>query len=116
MQQPVTRHPCKRTRGPQGQGKSGRLEATAGQALTSALELWCSSHYLPQTLREWTANTERAFRYLAVCSDETVVGEDAVVSTTSELPEHGRDDAVPSSRGMKRHPALIPLSRDHHDG
>jgi hemerythrin-like domain-containing protein len=31
-------------------------------------------------------------------------------------PEHGRDDAVPSSRGMKRHPALIPLSRDHHDG
>jgi hypothetical protein len=42
--------------------------------------------------------------------------EYAVVSTTSELPEHGRDDAVPSSRGMKRHPALIPLSRDHHDG
>jgi hypothetical protein len=24
-----------------------------------------------------------------------------------------RDDAVPSSLGMKRHPALIPLSRDH---
>jgi hemerythrin-like domain-containing protein len=68
------------------------------------------------TLREWTANAERAFRYLAVCSDETVVGEDAVVSRTSELPEHGWDDAVPSSRRMKRHPALIPLSRDHHDG
>jgi hemerythrin-like domain-containing protein len=32
------------------------------------------------------------------------------------LPEHGRDEVVPSSRGMKRHPALIPLSRDHHDG
>jgi hemerythrin-like domain-containing protein len=32
------------------------------------------------------------------------------------LYEQGRDDAVPSSRGMKRHPALIPLSRDHHDG
>jgi hypothetical protein len=28
-------------------------------------------------------------RYLAVCSDETVVGEDAVVSTTTELPGHG---------------------------
>jgi hypothetical protein len=48
------------------------------------------------TLREWTANAERAFRYLAVCTDETVVDEDAVVSRTSELPEHGRDDAVPS--------------------
>jgi predicted helicase len=41
---------------------------------------------LAQTLRQWTANAERAFRYLAVCSDETVVGEDAVVSTMSELP------------------------------
>src|SRR5215211_5246394 len=40
----------------------------------------------------------------------------AFVGRRRELPEHGRDDAVPSSRGMKRHPALIPLSRDHHDG
>jgi hypothetical protein len=29
------------------------------------------------------------------CSNETVVGEDAVVSMMSGLPEHGRDDAVP---------------------
>jgi superfamily II DNA or RNA helicase len=40
---------------------------------------------LAQTLREWTTNTRRPFDYLAVCSDATVVGEDAVVSTTSEL-------------------------------
>ena len=33
-------------------------------------------------------------RYLAVCSDETVVGEDAVVSRTCELPERGPNDAA----------------------
>jgi hypothetical protein len=33
-----------------------------------------------------------------------------------ELPEHGPDDAAPLSPGMKRHPALIPLSHDHHAG
>jgi hypothetical protein len=46
-------------------------------------------------LREWTANAERAFPYLAVCSDETAVGEDAVVSTSSELPEQGPAEAAP---------------------
>ncbi len=54
-----------------------------------------SPSLLAQTRREWTANAKRAFRYLAGCSDETVVGDDAVVSTTSGLPEHGRDDALP---------------------
>jgi len=84
-----------------------------GLVVAEATESTCtrtlapSPSLLAQMLREWTANAERAFRYLAVCSNETVVGEDAVVSTTSELPEHGREDAVPSSRGMKRHPALI---------
>jgi superfamily II DNA or RNA helicase len=40
---------------------------------------------LEQTLREWTANTEEPFAYLAVCSDETVVERDAVVASTFEL-------------------------------
>jgi superfamily II DNA or RNA helicase len=38
---------------------------------------------LAQTLREWAVAAE--FDYLAVCSDETVTGEDAVVASTSEL-------------------------------
>lgn len=50
---------------------------------------------LAQTLREWTANAMRALRYLAVCSDETVVSEHAVVSRTCELPERGPNDTAP---------------------
>jgi superfamily II DNA or RNA helicase len=38
---------------------------------------------LAQSLREWASAAE--FSYLAVCSDETVAGEDAVVASTSEL-------------------------------
>ncbi len=40
---------------------------------------------LGQTLREWNANASGAFESLAVCSDETVVGEDELVQHTSEL-------------------------------
>ncbi|MCH8983360.1 MAG: DEAD/DEAH box helicase family protein [Acidobacteria bacterium] len=40
---------------------------------------------LAQTLREWTANTRRPFTFLPVCSDETVKGEDHLVSHTTEL-------------------------------
>ena len=40
---------------------------------------------LAHTLREWSANASGAFDYLAVCSDETVVGEDELVQHTSEL-------------------------------
>ena len=58
----------------------------------SPLAVWLAG-LSPGTVR--TANAQRAFCYLAVCSYETAVGEDAVVSTTSELSEHGRDDAVP---------------------
>ncbi len=50
---------------------------------------------LAQTLREWTVNAERAFATSRSGSDETVVGEDAVVSTSSELPEQGSADAEP---------------------
>ncbi len=40
---------------------------------------------LAQTLREWSANANGPFEYLAVCSDPTVVGEDALVEHTTEL-------------------------------
>ena len=40
---------------------------------------------LAQTLREWTANASKPFDYLAVCSDETVAGEDEFVQHTAEL-------------------------------
>ena len=79
----------------------GLLIAEATES-TRTLVLVPSPSLLAQTLREWTANAKRAFCYLAVCPDETAVGEDAVVSTTSELPEHGRDDAVPSQTRHRR--------------
>ena len=40
---------------------------------------------LAQTLREWCANANGPFEYLAVCSDPTVVGEDQLVEHTTEL-------------------------------
>ena len=44
-------------------------------------------------------------------------GADPSCSTKSELPEHGpRTTLHPRVVGIKRHPALIPLSRDHHNG
>ncbi len=69
-----------------GTGKTlvGLLVAEA-LASDRTLVLLPSLSLLAQTLREWTANAERGFEFLAVCSDETVLGEDAVVSTTSEL-------------------------------
>jgi predicted helicase len=41
-----------------------RAEAESTRTLVLAFSL----SLLAQTLREWTANAERAFRYLAVCS------------------------------------------------
>ena len=52
---------------------------------TRTLVLLPSLSLLAQTLREWTANASAPFDYLAVCSDETVTGEDQFVSHTSEL-------------------------------
>jgi hypothetical protein len=36
-------------------------------------------------IREWSANASTPFDYLAVCSDESVAGEDDFVQRTSEL-------------------------------
>jgi predicted helicase len=40
---------------------------------------------LAQTLREWSANANGPFQFLAVCSDPTVVGQDALIEHTTEL-------------------------------
>ncbi len=40
---------------------------------------------LAQTLREWTTNSSQHFRYLPVCSDDTVRGADRLISKTSDL-------------------------------
>lgn len=77
-----------------GTGKTlvGLLVAEA--RTTRTLVLVPSLSLLAQTLREWTAKRQARLRYLAVCSDETVVGEHAVVSRTCELPERGPNDAA----------------------
>jgi superfamily II DNA or RNA helicase len=54
-------------------------------AATRTLVLVPSLSLLAQTLREWTANASVEFDFLPVCSDETVVEEDALVANTSEL-------------------------------
>ena len=40
---------------------------------------------LAKTLRDWTTHASHDFHYLPVCSDETVRGEDHLVSNTAEL-------------------------------
>ncbi len=41
---------------------------------------------LAQTLREWCSNASRPFDFLPVCSDNTVNGEDLLMSSISDLP------------------------------
>ncbi len=62
-----------------GLWSSERLQSMRTLVLLPSLSL------LAQTLREWTANATQPFDYLAVCSDETVVGEDEFVASTAEL-------------------------------
>ncbi|MFC1746482.1 DEAD/DEAH box helicase family protein, partial [Candidatus Riflebacteria bacterium] len=56
-----------------------RLQARKVLVLLPSLSL------LAQTLREWTAHTNEIFRFLPVCSDETVRGKDEFTAHTSEL-------------------------------
>lgn len=58
---------------------SERLDAKRTLILVPSLSL------LAQTLREWSANATEPFDFLAVCSDETVVGEDKFTQHTAEL-------------------------------
>jgi predicted helicase len=58
---------------------SERLDSKRTLVLLPSLSL------LAQTLREWSANTSKPFDYLAVCSDESVTGEDDFFEHTSEL-------------------------------
>ncbi len=55
-----------------------RLAAKRTLVLVPSLSL------LTDTLREWTANDED-FEFLPVCSDDTVTGSDAAVSSTADL-------------------------------
>jgi hypothetical protein len=50
---------------------------------------------LAQTLASGPRTPSAPFPTWRSGSDETVVGEDAVVSTSSELPEQGSADAEP---------------------
>jgi predicted helicase len=56
----------------------GTGKTLVGLLVAKATEHVPSPSLLAQTPREWTADAERAFRYLAVCSDETVVGRSRV--------------------------------------
>ncbi len=49
---------------------------------------------LSQALRDWTTDTLRPFRFLPVCSDETVGGEDHLVAHVSELGVPATTDAA----------------------
>jgi predicted helicase len=79
-----------------GLWSSERLKAVRTLVLLPSLSL------LAQTLREWTANATQPFDYLAVCSDETVVGEDEFVASTAELGVPVTTDAAEISSFLRR--------------
>jgi len=93
-----------------GTGKTlvGLLVAEA-LASDRTLVLLPSLSLLAQTLREWTANATKRFEFLAVCSDETVVGEDAMVSTTSELgfPVTTEPERIASFLAARESPRVV---------
>ena len=59
------------------------LEAQRTLVLVPSLSL------LAQTVREWKLTDARGFEFFAVCSDQTVVDEDAMVAHTADLPFTG---------------------------
>ena len=61
----------------------GALRRSATRCQADA-RLVPSLSLLTDTLREWTANDE-GFEFLPVCSDDTVTGTDAAVSSTADL-------------------------------
>ncbi len=56
---------------------------------------------ISQTLREWTCDALRSFRFLPVCSDDTVRGEDHLVSHTSELGVPATTDPAEVAKFMR---------------
>ena len=91
-----------------------RLDAQRTLVLVPSLSL------LAQTLREWNANANEPFEYLAVCSDETVADQDDSVSHTSDLglpvttdPERDRRVPAPAraAGGLRDLPVLAPDRR-----
>jgi superfamily II DNA or RNA helicase len=79
-----------------GLWSSERLQSVRTLVLLPSLSL------LAQTLREWTANATQPFDYLAVCSDETVVGEDEFVASTAELGVPVTTDPIEISTFLRR--------------
>lgn len=71
-------------------------------AADRTLVLLPSLSLLKQTLREWTANKSQDFEFQAVCSDDTVVGDDAAVSHTSDLGIPVTTDPEEIARFLRR--------------
>jgi superfamily II DNA or RNA helicase len=68
-----------------GKTRVGLLVAEAMDA-NRTLVLLPSLSLVSQTVREWKTNNRRGFEFLCVCSDDTVVGDDEMVSHVADLP------------------------------
>jgi superfamily II DNA or RNA helicase len=71
-------------------------------AAERTLVLLPSLSLLKQTLREWTTNKTSHFEYRAVCSDDTVVGEDAALAYTSDVGVPATTDPVEIAGFLRR--------------
>lgn len=73
-----------------GTGKTlTALWIAEGLAPQRTLVLLPSLSLLAQTVREWKTSDARDFEFLAVCSDQTAVDEDANIAHTADLPFTG---------------------------
>ena len=86
---------------------SEAMEAQRTLILVPSLSL------LAQTLREWRANATRPFEALPVCSDETVRGEDLLVSHTSDLPFPVTTDAGEIATFLRKRGPRVVFSTYH---
>lgn len=73
-----------------------KLDAERTLVLLPSLSL------LKQTLREWTANETTGFEFQAVCSDDTVVGDDVAIAHTSDLGVPVTTDPVKIAGFLRR--------------
>ncbi len=71
---------------------------------------------LSQTLKEWTAHSRQEFRFLPVCSDDTVRGEDHLISKTGEfgLPAESDPKAVAEFLGGKGNRVIFATYQSAH--
>ena len=104
----------------------GQLRMACGTGKT-LVSLWVAEHIqsrrtlvllpslslLAGTIKTWVANSQNAFAYLPVCSDETVTEEDALTTKAAELGFPAVTDPASVAEFMRRDERVVVFSTYH---